>query len=119
MMANERLSVFDTAADVDLSSFTPKSDAKQPKPGRETVKAITEAARFPSRQGTPQADVALKRAPRYHKTGRTAQLNCRVMPASLDKVYAIADEQNWLVGETIERALEALERELKGETRDS
>ena len=34
------------------------------------------------------------------------------MPASFDKVYAIADQRGWLVGETVERAIEALEREL-------
>jgi hypothetical protein len=34
------------------------------------------------------------------------------MPAHFDKVYAIADQQGWKIGETVERALDALEREL-------
>jgi hypothetical protein len=29
--------------------------------------------------------------------------------------YAIADQQGWLVGETLERALAALQRELEGQ----
>ena len=113
-MANERLSVFENAGDIDLSSFAPAptADARKPKPAREKVKAVSEAARFPSREGPPPAPAPLTRKPRYHKTGRTAQLNVRVMPESFEKVYAIADQQSWLVGETIERALEALEREL-------
>ena len=79
---------------------------------------MTEAARFRSREPAPPAPVPPKRAPHYHKTGRTAQLNVRVMPASLEKVYAIAARQGWLIGETVERALKALERELKGEAMD-
>ena len=58
-----------------------------------------------------QADTP-KRKPRYHKTGRTAQLNCRVMPAIFSKVYKIADRHGWLVGETVEHAIEALERDM-------
>ena len=112
-MANERLSVFQDAGDVDLSAFAPKPETRKPQPAREKVRAVTEAAHFPSREGTPADPMALKRPPRYHKTGRTAGLNCRVRPATLDKVYQIADEQGWLVGETVERAVQALERELQ------
>jgi hypothetical protein len=82
---------------------------------------VSEAAKFPSREGrAPAAELENqpvvseppKRKPRYHRTGRTAPMNCRVMPASLEKLYAIADQQGWLVGQTVERAIEALEREL-------
>ena len=120
-MADERLSVFEDVGEIDLTAFTPKREPRKLKPAKEKVRAVTEAAKFPSRQGRPPADEALsqpavsepfKRKPHYHKTGRTAQLNCRVMPAHFDKVYAIADQQGWKIGETVERALEALEREL-------
>jgi hypothetical protein len=119
-MANERLSVFGDTDDVDLTAFMPERESRKLKPAREKVRAVTEAAKFPSREGTPPVSTPLKRPPRYHKTGRTAQLNCRVMPATHDKIYAIADQQGWLVGQTIERALEALDRELeKGEGEES
>ncbi len=115
-MAGERLSVFENTEDLDLSSFAP-ARAKKAKPGREQVKAVSEAARFPSREVPPPAPAPAERRPRYHKTGRTAPLSCRIMPATHDKIYGIADSQGWLVGYTIERALEALERELgEGET---
>jgi len=111
-MAQERLSVFENS-DLDLSEFTPTADIKKkPKPGREKVKAISEAAQFPSREAKPPVSEPLKRKPRYHKTGRTASLSCRLMPAVVEKIYAIADREGWLVGETIERGIEALEREL-------
>ena len=116
-MAHNRLSVFeDSDGDVDLSAFAPTPESAKPKPPMEQVRAVTEAARFRSREPAPMAPVPPKRAPHYQKTGRTAQLNVRVMPASFEKVYAIADRQGWLIGETVERALEALERELKGES---
>jgi hypothetical protein len=33
----------------------------------------------------------------------------------LEALYAIADQQGWLVGETLERALAAVRRELAGQ----
>lgn len=112
MMANERLSVFENTGDVDLAAFTPRQESRKPKPAREKVKAVSEAARFPSREAPAPDPEPLKHRPRYHKTGRTTQFNTRVMPATHAKVYEIADRQGWLVGETVERAIEALEREL-------
>jgi hypothetical protein len=114
MMAQERLSVFGDTGDVDLSAFTPTADMeeKRPKPPREKVKAVSEAAQFPSREPSAPAAGPLRRKPRYHKTGRTASLSCRLMPSVVDQIYEIADRENWLVGETIERGIEALEREL-------
>jgi hypothetical protein len=121
-MAQERLSVFGDTGDLDLSTFEPEQKSRMLKPAREKVRAVTEAASFPSREGrAPAAEVASeavvsdppKRKPRYHTTGRTAQLNCRVMPAIHNRIYAIADQQGWLVGETIEQAVAALERELE------
>ena len=117
-MDNDRLSVFDNTEDVDLTGFTPQPKSRKPKPPMAKVKAVTEAARFPSREAAPPAVEPLKHRPRYHKTGRTAQLNCRVTPASFEKVYEIADRQGWKIGQTVELAIEALEQALlerKGE----
>ena len=123
-MTQERLSVFGDAGDLDLSAFKPEQKSKKLKPARDKVRAITEAASFPSRESSPPApkqlleppvSEPLKRKPRYHTTGRTAQLNCRVMPAIHNRIYEIADQKNWLVGETIEQAVAALERQLEKE----
>jgi hypothetical protein len=121
-MTGERLSVFNNTDDLDLSSFAPQPKSRKPKPAPEKVRAVAEAAKFPSRQASaPAAEPATKEAdsetlvrkPRYHKTGRTAQLNCRIMPATFETVYALADQHRWLVGETVEKAIEALVRELQ------
>lgn len=96
-MTQERLSVFGDTGDLDLSTFKPQK-SKKLKPAREKVRAVTEAASFPSREGTPPTpeqlheppvSEPLKRKPRYHTTGRTAQLNCRVMPAIHNRIYEI------------------------------
>jgi hypothetical protein len=47
-----------------------------------------------------------------YRTDLTAQFNTRIMPAAFDRFYQIADEQGWKIGETVERALAAREREL-------
>ena len=117
-MSSTRASIFDGEDELDLSGFAPKP-APEPKPPVEQVRQIAEASRFPSRQApaaaaagpaTPRA----RRQPRRHKTGRTAQFNTRTPPETVEAYYAIADAQGWLVGETVEKALAALQRELKG-----
>lgn len=120
-MSGERISVFQNAEDLDLSSFAPQPKSKKPKPAPEQVRAVSEAAKFPSREArapaaeppTPAGSEPVLRKPRYHKTGRTAQLNTRVMPATFQTVYALADQHGWLVGETVEKAVDALVRELE------
>jgi hypothetical protein len=118
-MTGERISVFENADDLDLGSFAPQPKSRKPKPSPEQVRAVSEAAKFPSRQASaPYAEPAVSyesplRKPRYHKTGRTAQLNTRVMPETFEAVYALAEKQGWLIGETVEKAVDALLRELK------
>jgi hypothetical protein len=68
------------------------------------------SSRFPSREAKPAA----RRPPRIHRTGRTMQFNARTTPQTVEALYAIADQQSWLVGETLEHALAALQRELAG-----
>jgi hypothetical protein len=49
------------------------------------------------------------------KERRRHQLNARTTPQTIEALYAIADRQGWLVGETLEHALAALQRELAGQ----
>ena len=117
-MSRERSSIFDDADELDVSGFAPKSapapDAMPP----ERVRAVAEASRFPSREAKasqPAAPAPAKREPRRYRTGRTQQFNCRTTQACFDGMYAIADEQGWKIGETLEHALAALRRELAGQ----
>ena len=83
--------------DLDISGFEPRPG---PQPPVEQVRAVTEAAGFRSRE------------PRRYRTGRTAQFNVRTTPATVEAFYDIADRQGWKVGETLEKALAALQRDL-------
>ena len=129
-----RASIFDQseeeADDISLLSFKPKQGPAEDALPVEAVRAIAEASNFPSRDPKPRRDKAQaaaaatppaapepaavlpRRQPRRHRTGRTMQFNARTTPATVDAYYAIADQQGWLVGETVERALAALQREL-------
>jgi hypothetical protein len=52
------------------------------------------------------------REPRHRRTGRNVQFNLKVRQEALDAFYEIADLENWVLGETFEKAVAALKREL-------
>jgi hypothetical protein len=113
-----RASVFGTSdePDIDLSAFAPKPATQKRPPTREEVKAISEAANFPSRQAPPVATITVKekRKLRRHKTGRNVQFNAKATQETIDRFYALCDENpSWVMGYTLERAVDALERELR------
>lgn len=119
MIGKGRASVFEDADDdIDLSAFAPKPAAPSPQaqPTQEQVKAVSEAANFPSRESTkPAAALKPKRAPRRYRTGRNVQFNAKAAQSTIDRFYALCDQNGWVLGYTLERAVEALERELKGQ----
>jgi hypothetical protein len=116
-MTKERASIFASDDGLDVSAFAPKAAHELNGASAEIVRGIAEASRFPSREAKASAPVAppAKRPPRIHRTGRTMQFNARAKPQTIEALYAIADRQGWLVGETLEHALAALERELAGQ----
>jgi hypothetical protein len=110
-MSRERASIFAGDEDaLDLSGFAPKAGPEPSEVPADLVRAVAEASRFPSREAKP-----MRRPPRIHRTGRTMQFNARTTPQTIEALYAIADRQGWLVGETLEHALAALQRELAGQ----
>ncbi len=111
MIGNKRASIFDD--DLDVSGFAPKADPAPAVPA-EIVRGVAEASRFPSREARP---APARRPPRIHRTGRTMQFNARAKPETVEALYVIADQQGWLVGETLEHALAALQRELAATAR--
>jgi len=123
-MANTRARLFEGSDDIDLSVFKPKETPDRMAPPAEQVKVVSESANFRSREPTNDASAALappqkalkpKRQPRTHRTGRNVQFNVKASQDAVDAFYRISDEQEWVLGETLERALAALERELKGQ----
>jgi hypothetical protein len=121
---SERAPLFGQDPDLDLSDFKPKPPAKP-----EEVRGVAERAGFRSREpaaatagtGTapsaPNPSSAERRELRRYRTGRNVQLNLKVRQEAMDAFYKLADAQGWVLGETFERAVEALERELQKVTR--
>lgn len=103
----ERAGIFDN--DFDVSDFAPKKPAEKLDP--EAVRAVSENANFRSRE-----PVQRKKPDRRHRTGRNEQLNVKVDSKTFRLFYEIydahRDQEKWVQGEVIARALAALQREL-------
>ena len=106
----ERAGLFDE--DLDLSQFTPHKPANAEQPPPEAVRAIAEGAKFQSREPVKSTK---PRQQRRYRTGRNIQLNTKVTMSTRDGYYEISDRYNWVLGETLERALQALRRELENQ----
>ena len=107
----ERAGLFEE--DLDLSQFAPQKPTKAEQPPAEAVRAVAEGARFQSRE---PITVAKQRQQRRYRTGRNIQLNTKVTMSTRDGFYEISDRYNWVLGETLDRALQALKRELEKES---
>jgi hypothetical protein len=107
----ERAGLFEE--DLDLSQFTPQKPAKAEQPPPEAIRAVAEGAKFQSRE--PSKPVK-QRPQRRYRTGRNIQLNTKVTMSTRDGFYEVSDRYNWVLGETLERALQALRRELEKES---
>lgn len=106
----ERAGLFDDGTDdFDVSSFVPKKPAKTPQPATEAIRTVAESANFQSRE---PVKAAAKSKQRRRRTGRNVQFNTKVTGACRDTFYEISDRNGWVLGETMEKAIAALQREL-------
>ena len=77
------------------------------------------AAGFKSREPKTTTPIIKEQAPkeqvplRRRRTGRNAQFNLKAKPETIEAFCAIADSQDWGLGETLEKAVALLEREYK------
>jgi hypothetical protein len=106
-MSKTRASIFGDD-DLDLSGFAPKA------PTAEEIKPVAEASNFRSREPVALAPAPLIRQPRRYRTGRNMQLNIKATAETIADFNAICDRHRWVAGETLQRALDALKRELGG-----
>jgi hypothetical protein len=112
-MTKTRASAFDEV-NLDVSGFSPKARREPVAPSIDKVRAVAEAAQFRSREPAQPKEGLQKREPRRYRTGRNVQFNVKAAQATIDAFYTISDQQKWVLGETLERALAALRRELDG-----
>lgn len=95
-----------------LKNFEPKPAVGQK--SKEESAALEELASehgFVARPSVPIKAPA-DRSRRRFTTGRNIQINIKGDQATKDELYRLADEINAPLGETLKRALSALEREL-------
>jgi hypothetical protein len=116
-MSKTRASIFggDDADVLDVTSFAPKTKPDDKAPRAEQVRAVSQAANFQSREPTTvkPAPKETKRIPRRYRTGRNVQISMKALSETVEAFYSITDQQGWVLGFTLQRAVEALQRELK------
>jgi hypothetical protein len=117
-MTRKRASIFEEPEELDVSGFTAKA-GQAPAPTPEAVREVSESAKFRSREPAKRAPAVApapppKRQQRRYRTGRNIQFNAKISQETLDTLYTISDRQSWVLGETLEHALAALQRELSG-----
>jgi hypothetical protein len=114
-MRKSRASIFEDAEtpSLDVSSFAPKASIDAQAPQAEEVREVSKAARFTSREPKRLEEKSEKRPRRRYRTGRNVQLSVKALATTVDAFYAVTDEQGWVLGYTLQRAMEALQRELK------
>jgi len=117
-MTKSRASIFGDDSDIatlDVSAFAPKAEVDHKAPPVEKVKAVSQAANFTSREPVPHKapPKSSKRAPRQYRTGRNVQVSIKALAETVDELYSITDKQGWVLGYTLQRAIDALQRELK------
>jgi hypothetical protein len=96
--------------DIDLSGFEPTQPAK-PKIEKAVVRQVSEANNFPSRAATPkQEPLQIVRQARRRRTGRNVQFNIKTTPETIVRFTALADKNNLVFGELLDRALDAFEQ---------
>jgi hypothetical protein len=107
----ERAGIFDST-DFDISDFAPQKPTE--KPSTEKVRQVAEQASFTSREPELKPKHRRREA-RVYRTNRNVQLSVKADPRVIDDFYDIADAQGWVLGETLERAVDALRKQVERE----
>ena len=100
--------------DLDLSEFTPRQ-APVPRPSSGETGRAAEASGFRSREPKAAEDPVGGAGgqvyeQRRRRTGRNAQFNLKARPETIAAYCALADRMGWGLGETLEKAVELLEK---------
>ncbi len=103
-----------------LAQFEPKPvTERKPKPHSDAIEQLANEHGFTNRQGAPAtpaptvATAPVARSRRRFKTGRNVQINVKGTAEAKVRFYRLADEFDVPLGELLELAMDALEREGK------
>ncbi len=126
-MSGTRPSLFEEGDDLDLGRFAPKAEPEAAPVPPDVVRQVSEEGGFPSRSPVASRPVPAP-APvparlTSAKTGRTVLLNARITQRAHDRFHKIVEAERAryeageithrpTLGEIVERALAALEREI-------
>lgn len=97
-----------------------EDDLVQPTPAKKPMLPKEEVERIARQQGFAQStakETLMEEGPtparqqRRRRTGRNAQINIKATPEAIDRLYRISDKMNKPLGEILELALEALEKD--------
>jgi len=123
-MSNSKRNILEGLPELNTEGFQPLNRVdKKPLPATEQVRAISEAATFsdrePVRVAAPIPVVVPTNKPqlRRRRTGRNVQFAAKITQETHEAIYRVADSQDWGVGELIEKAVAALEREIAAQNR--
>jgi hypothetical protein len=112
MAGTERASLGfgDELDDIDPSAWA-KPKPRQDKPAPEVTRQAAEATGFRSRKPVrAEQPPVMLRQQRRRRTGRTAQLNLKLKPETIETFTRVADANGWGLGEAFERAVSLLEQ---------
>ena len=115
-MAQEHGDIFAENGDLNLDRFKPKPAPAADRPAPRDLRPIAEKTKFISRESKevdPPPVPLLRRGRR--RTGRTVTITLKTTAEHSNRFYALAEARNWLIGETFENALQALEEKLQRE----
>lgn len=112
MAGKERASLGfgDELDDIDPSAWA-KPKPRDDKPTPEVTRQAAEATGFRSREPAKIGQTPVTpRQQRRRRTGRTAQLNLKLKPETIEAFTRVADINGWGLGEAFERAVTLLEQ---------
>jgi hypothetical protein len=116
----QRAKIFEPTT-LDVSDFTPRTET-EPRPDADQIDQVS-GPKFRSREMASQPLVdhrttdgqpPTRRQPMVYRTGRNVTFSAKTTQATVDTFYEIARQQGWKAGETFEKAIEALKRQLAG-----
>lgn len=120
----ERASIFAPREELDIGGFAPKSGQER-RPDPSEIDQVR-SSRFRSRESQPAVDQpevagqppvnqsSTRRPPMVYRTGRNTTFSVKTTPETVETFYEIARAEDWKAGETFEKAIAALKRELAG-----